>query len=64
MVILDTNIVIELFKNNQNIKQKIKDIGTKNLAISAISVGEFYYGALNKREMKLIKKHCNYYYVL
>ncbi len=61
MVILDTNIVIELFKNNQNIKQKIKDIGTKNLAIS---VGEFYYGALNKREMKLIKKHCNYYYVL
>jgi len=56
-VICDTNIVIELFKNNNKVVKECLDIGVNNLCISAITVGEFYYGALNKREIKSIRKH-------
>ena len=64
MVICDTNILIELFKNNNTIKQKCIEIGIENLSISAITAGEFYFGALNKNELIQIKKHINYYKIL
>ncbi len=64
MVICDTNIVIELIKNNKEIKSKIKKIGTDNLAISAITVGELYYGAFNKTEMLRIEKHLKHYQII
>ena len=64
MVICDTNIVIELFKNNQQVKDRVKEIGTNNLAISAITVGEFYFGAFDKNEMSRIIKHTQHYTLL
>ena len=48
MIICDTNIIIELFKNNDKVKSKIKIFGIDKLAISAISAGEFYFGSFNK----------------
>jgi len=57
VVILDTNIIIELYKGNQNIRHICEKIGEQNLYISEISVAEFYFGALNKREIPFIKKH-------
>lgn len=63
MVVLDTNIIIELFKNNPSIKKTIQNIGINDLAISAITVGEFYFGAINKSEMKLIENHLQFYHI-
>lgn len=53
----DTNIVIELFKGNEQVKNTCLAIGENNLVISAITVGEFYFGALNKKEIPIIRKH-------
>jgi len=39
-------------------------IGINNLCISSITVGEFYYGALNKNEIPLINKHLNRFAIL
>lgn len=64
MVVLDTNIIIELFKNTPGIKKTIQTIGINDLAISAITVGEFYFGAINKSEMKLIEHHLQFYQIL
>ena len=57
IVIVDTNIVIELFKGNKKTRTKCEKIGENRLYISEITVGEFYFGALNKKEVPLIKKH-------
>jgi len=56
IVLCDTNILIELSKNNQRIYQELKQIGLSNFAVSSISAGEFVYGALNKTELAKIKK--------
>ena len=55
MILLDTNILIEVLKNNQNI---IKTLYNQEdfLAISSITAMELYFGALNKKEMKKIEK--------
>jgi tRNA(fMet)-specific endonuclease VapC len=57
MVILDTNIVIELYKGNLKVREKCEAIGEENLYINAIVAAEFYSGVLNKRELTAIKKH-------
>lgn len=40
---MDTSIVIEAFKNNQNVLIRLNSFET--VFISGIAVGEFYYGA-------------------
>ncbi|MFH1320480.1 MAG: PIN domain-containing protein [Bacteroidota bacterium] len=57
IVMCDTNIIVELFKNNKVIKEQCSAIGENNLCISAVTAAEFYYGTLNKREFNKIKKH-------
>jgi predicted nucleic acid-binding protein len=64
MIICDTNIILELFKNKEDSIEKFKNIGTENLSISAITVGEFYFGALDKRELQQILKHLLNYEIL
>lgn len=56
MVLLDTNILIELFKANQKILEEIIRIDLKNTCISKITVLELYIGVLNKKEQQKIKK--------
>jgi tRNA(fMet)-specific endonuclease VapC len=56
MVLLDTNIIIEWFKANEQILEEIKKIGIKNICISKITVLEMYIGVLNKKELRTIKK--------
>ena len=58
-VICDTNILIELFKGKEEVIEICLQIGINNLCISSITIGEFYYGALNKKEIPLIDKHLN-----
>ncbi|MFH1320372.1 MAG: type II toxin-antitoxin system VapC family toxin [Bacteroidota bacterium] len=56
-VILDSNIIIELYKGNKRIRKRCESIGEQSLYISEISVAEIYFGALNKKEVTLIQKH-------
>ncbi len=56
MIILDTNIIIELLKGNKETKELLEGINEKNFAISIITNMELYYGAINKRELNKIRK--------
>ena len=53
-VILDTNILIEILKGNQKTIQIVEQFD--RLFISAITVMEIYFGALNKQELKKLKQ--------
>ena len=55
MILCDTNIFIEFYKNNAEIIEKLNDIGTENIALSAATFGELLFGALNNSELKKIK---------
>jgi len=57
MILCDTNIIIEALKNNQFIVESIEEIGINNIAVSAVTVMELYYGARNKAELKMIKRN-------
>jgi hypothetical protein len=57
MILCDTNILIEFYKNTPHITQELRQIGPAQLAISVITQAELYYGALNKTELQKIKKH-------
>lgn len=57
MILCDTNILIEFYKNNQQITAVLRDVGPANIAISAVTAAELYYGALNKQELHQIKTH-------
>jgi tRNA(fMet)-specific endonuclease VapC len=56
IVLCDTNIIIELYKGNNEIITKLKEIEQQNIAISIITAGELLYGALNKNELAKITR--------
>jgi predicted nucleic acid-binding protein len=56
MILCDTDIIIELYRNNEQIITELKKIGEENITISIITAGELFYGALNKNELKQIEK--------
>lgn len=55
MILCDTDIFIEAFKNNALATGSLRRIGFQNIALSAITLMELYFGALNKRELLKIK---------
>ncbi len=57
MILCDTNILIEFYKNNPQIVQMLRKIGQERLAISVVTQAELYYGAFNKAELLKIKNH-------
>ena len=61
-MILDTNIVIEIFKGNAEIFSALEK--ENNLCISSITSMELYFGALNKAETIKIKKALKAFNVL
>lgn len=54
MILCDTNILIEFYKNNERIVLELRQIRQNRLGISHITQAELYFGALDKPE--LIKK--------
>ena len=56
LVLCDTNILIEFYKENQEILKNLESISQENIAVSIITVGELLFGALNKKELKQINK--------
>lgn len=55
MILLDTNVLIEILKGNQKTIQTIEDLHSA-LYISSITGMELYFGAINKPEIKKLEK--------
>ncbi|MEA5579747.1 type II toxin-antitoxin system VapC family toxin [Nodularia harveyana UHCC-0300] len=64
MILCDTNILIEFYKNNSRVIYELRRIGINQLAVSAITQAELYYGAINKLELGKIKKHLELLHIL
>ena len=56
MILIDTNILIEVYRNNTLIVETVKKIGQDNIAVSDITCAELYFGARNKKELQTIAK--------
>jgi tRNA(fMet)-specific endonuclease VapC len=56
IVLCDTDVIIGVYRNNQDIISELKKIGQQNIAVSTVTAGELIYGALNKKELSQIKK--------
>jgi predicted nucleic acid-binding protein len=57
MIVCDTNILIEFYKNTPHLVHELQHIGYQQVAISAITQGELYFGALDKAELRKIQRH-------
>lgn len=44
--LLDTNIIVFLFKKRFEMNEKIKKVGIENCAISEVSVAELHFGVV------------------
>jgi tRNA(fMet)-specific endonuclease VapC len=62
-IILDTNILIEILKSNEEILKKLKATDVA-YAISSISAMELFFGALNKNELAMLKKFVKSFEIL
>lgn len=56
MILCDTNILIEVYKGNDNVIRELVKIGQQNIAISDVTSAELLFGARNKEELKILKK--------
>ncbi|WP_205879018.1 type II toxin-antitoxin system VapC family toxin [Leptolyngbya sp. BC1307] len=56
VILCDTNILVEFYKGDSAVISELRQIGVSQLAISAITQAELYYGAINKAELKRIQK--------
>ncbi|MBM2815023.1 MAG: hypothetical protein HW421_1785 [Ignavibacteria bacterium] len=55
LIILDTDVLIELQKRNEPVVSLVRAIGEKKIAVTKVSVFEMYVGAFNKNELIKIK---------
>lgn len=63
MILLDTNVLIEILKNNQQTIEKVKNL-EQTLSISSITVMELYYGALDKAELNKLEKFVSLFHII
>lgn len=59
IILCDTDVIIEFYRNNSEIITALRNIGQENIAISTITAGELIYGAFNKKEPHQIEKDIN-----
>ncbi len=64
MILCDTNIIIEFYKNNSQVISELSFLGINQLAISSITQAELYYGAINNVELRKIKNHLKLLHIL
>lgn len=64
LVILDTSILIEIQRGNQQIINKVYESDWSDLYITPIVIAEFYRGSRNKAEFFKCKKLINKFQVL
>ncbi|MDO5663959.1 MAG: type II toxin-antitoxin system VapC family toxin [Bacteroidia bacterium] len=56
MILIDTNIIIEVYRSNDEIIDAVNEIGQEYIAVSDITCSELFFGARNKREHQAIDK--------
>jgi predicted nucleic acid-binding protein len=64
MILCDTNILIEFYKNNYQVISELRFLGINQLAISSITQAELYYGAINNVELNKIRKHLQLLHII
>lgn len=66
IIFIDTNILIEVTKNNQTIIQRLQQLNTKDniLSILSINVMELLFGARDKIESKKLKSFTEQFEVI
>lgn len=64
MILTDTDVFIEALKNNPNAIGPLREIGFENIALSAVTLMELYFGARNKRELGKIKSRLSTLHIL
>ena len=64
IVILDTNVLIEIIRRNVEVIQICDKIGTENLAISSISRSEFLLGSRDKENFEKNRKFADKFSLL
>ena len=64
MILCDTNILIEFYKNNADVTEVLRRIGYGEIAVSVITQAELYFGAFDKREFETIRKNLSLIAVL
>ena len=64
MVIFDTNILIELYRGNHVVREKIQQINADVFYISSITAAEFMVGAQDKTDFQRIKRHLEKYTII
>lgn len=60
----DTTVLIELYRGNQTVRDKITEIGSEVFYISSITLAEFLVGAKDKTDLIKLEKHLNNYVIL
>ena len=63
MILLDTNILIEILKDNRKTIEQVQSLN-QTLAISSITVMELYYGARNKTEVNKLEKFVSLFEII
>ncbi len=63
MILLDTHVLIEILKNNQQTVAKINTLPMP-LGVSAITAMELIYGARTKQEMNRLQQFINLFEVI
>ena len=63
-ILCDTDVIIEYLKGNETTKKILDKINAENIVLSAITLMELFYGALNKRELNKIKRALNEFDIL
>jgi tRNA(fMet)-specific endonuclease VapC len=57
MILCDTNVLIEFYRGRADVMEIFSAVGISNLAVSAVTVGELFYGARDKRELRSLREH-------
>jgi predicted nucleic acid-binding protein len=60
MILLDTNIFVEISKGNVAMVSIVEHIEKQNIVVSDISRAELFYGARDKMELKQLQRLINY----
>jgi len=64
VILCDTNIIVELYKGNSETINALQSLGVRQIAISAVTQAELFYGAINKTELIQIQKQLNLFHIL
>ena len=64
IIICDTNILIEFYKESPKVIRNLRAIGQDNIAVSIVTMGELLFGALNKKELDRISQDLAHLQVL